>query len=131
MKRLDELEKYLDPSFELIDSGNLNAKLAVVLSTEPELHEYAGSLQKIHDLTPVLNSNNLQEIPNLSSKLQELIIFSLQNQNEVEKVSEGTVQLIHQYNSIMQSMSRSFDQLNELVCHLENEELILKNKDEL
>ncbi|KAG8228416.1 hypothetical protein J437_LFUL003889 [Ladona fulva] len=108
LKRLDELEKYMDPSFGDINPLSLKAKLEVVQSMEGELEQNLKYYQRLQQLKSELDSEHIKNVPALKSKLDNLIVIELQNRERYEKVSKEIRDMIQQYNEIVSSLSKSF-----------------------
>ncbi|XP_033220468.1 dynactin subunit 3-like [Belonocnema kinseyi] len=104
INRLPELSSYLDPHFE--DSElQTDAKLEFLLATELEIRENLRLLNEMEKLIPVLETDRIRDVPELSKKLSSITLNYL-NMNEQSKTLTGEIhQLFSKYNSIITSIS--------------------------
>ncbi|XP_046399225.1 uncharacterized protein LOC124165776 [Ischnura elegans] len=108
LKRLNELEKFMDPSYGDDIPMSTKSKLDVILSMEPELVQNVKYFQQLQQLKSVLDSEHIKNIPALQSKVDKLIVVELENKTKFENVTKETYDMIEQYNGIINSLSQSF-----------------------
>lgn len=116
--RMDELNTYLDPNI-YGQSLDTDAKKQLMISIYPEIRKYAESIKKMKTLVPVLNSQSINNVPSLITKLEQLSILHLDMQNESQIVSRYIIEAFQKYNYIIDSLTRIFVQFEEAVTHLE------------
>ncbi|XP_071449406.1 dynactin subunit 3 [Hetaerina americana] len=108
LKRLNELEKFMDPSYGDDIPLSAKAKLDVILSMEPEIEQNMKYFQQLQQLKSILDSEHIKNIPALQSKLDKLIVIELENKEKFENVTKEIYDMIEQYNDIVNSLSQSF-----------------------
>ena len=118
MRRLEELDKLLDPSAEDADVDE-RAKFEDVLVMEPELQQNLKLLKDVQELQPVLDSEHIKHVPALSDRLEKLTLFYLDRKEDAANVKSEVFDFLKQYNSIIVSMSKAFVQFEETVTQYE------------
>ncbi|PSN29176.1 Dynactin subunit 3 [Blattella germanica] len=118
MRRLDELDKLLDPARD-DETVDARAKLEEVLVLEPQLQQNLKSLKEVQDLLPVLDSEHIKYVPNLSDRLEKLTLFHLDKKQEADNVTTEVTGLIKQYNTIIMNVTKSFVQFEENLTQYE------------
>lgn len=121
MKRLDEVEKYLDAEYGDSNLLSQSAKLEVILNSEDQIREKAHLLERVEILKHVLNSEHIKAVPAMTDELQKLSQLHLQQEPEAAELTEETKRLIAQYNDIINTLSKQFLTWNEILLKKEEE----------
>lgn len=118
VKRLDLLEKVLDPLYEdcIIDSV---AKIEYILSMEDELQKVVQSLNRVSELVPILENDQLKNIPNLTKQISHLTMLTLETKKSQDSVSENINELISKYTDILNGLTTLFATLETAVTEFE------------
>merc|ERR1712218_54876 len=91
MKRLEELETYLDPLFGEKEACSLGVKMSLVENQFEAVRENQESLENLEKLKGSLEEGNL-------SKMAELTRIQLEQRDLGENITEQTVDLVQRYN---------------------------------
>lgn len=128
VKRLDQLEAVLDPTYEdsVIDTV---AKTEFVLAMETELEEIATALMHMNELTSVFESDYIKNSPNLMNQMEKLILSMLENTEKHEFVTKKANELVTRYTEIMNGLTAVFALLEKTVTQLEIDALPKKVED--
>lgn len=120
VRRIDQLELVLDPAYEdtLVDN---TAKIEMILLMENELYETLKQLNSLKEMNVLLESEQIRNIPKVEDRLNILLKLLLENKEKTEKVSNDVNNLLKQYNDIINSFTKTFAQLNEIITKLEIE----------
>ncbi|KAJ8673681.1 hypothetical protein QAD02_004943 [Eretmocerus hayati] len=118
ISRLPELEKYVESDFDPVDLQT-DTKLEYIMAMEPEIRENAQQLNKMKELMPILDSDRFKNLPELTSKLENLTLKYVNFGEEVGKVDGETKNLVTRYNEIITNISRTLIFLNEEITKLE------------
>ncbi len=114
LRRTQELEKFLDPSFlEGISGaaeGGLDAdeKADVVLAREDEIRKAAAVAERLKALQSVLDGDQFESALRLEPKVKELTRLQIDQAEQEAKLSEETLALIGKYNETIDALSKSF-----------------------
>lgn len=119
LKRLQELDSYMDPNFENQDL-QLEAKAELILTLEPELRENARLLAKLEELVPILESDRYRSVPEATGKLNNLTLSYSKLNDASEEITSEIRQVFDKYNSVLNSISRSLIILDANVTAAEN-----------
>ncbi|XP_063859510.1 uncharacterized protein LOC135100479 [Scylla paramamosain] len=129
MKRLDELERYLDPEYgeglEVCDS----VKLDLVLGREDQLRSFHNQLITLNSLKHVLDSQHIKDCANLD---EELTTVHGHQRDTEEKATEQSTQiknLLNQYNDIINTLTETFIEMDAVVTKAEIAALPKKPED--
>ncbi|KAG0727575.1 Dynactin subunit 3 [Chionoecetes opilio] len=100
MKRLDELERYLDPAYGESLEVTDNVKLDLVLGREEPLRSFHHQLTTLNSLKHVLDSQHIKDCSNLEEELMG--VGSRQRETEELATQQSTQikNLLNQYNDI-------------------------------
>ncbi|XP_066598614.1 dynactin subunit 3 [Prorops nasuta] len=118
IKRLPELNTYIDATSEESDLTT-DAKKQYLLAIEPEIQNSYELLTKMQELMPVLDTDRLQEAPQLTSKLNELNLLYLNTQNNSKALTENVLKLISKYNSVINIVTKNLIALDAAVTAAE------------
>ncbi|XP_028408391.1 dynactin subunit 3-like [Dendronephthya gigantea] len=118
-KRLNELQDYLTPEF--IEKLTLTdeSKADIILASEQQLRTTAEQFQTLEQLKNVPSEATFKDLPEWSSKLQPLVQVNVQQLEEVELLDEEVCELLVTYNNIINSLSRQFQEWENIICELE------------
>ncbi len=110
MRRVAELELYLDPSFldgerSAIDA---EAKVALVLDREEELRRCSAMAARLDERAKVLDGEAFEAAAQLEPKLKELTRLQVEHAEKESTLSEETLVLMGKYNNIVEELSKSF-----------------------
>ncbi|KAK7072725.1 hypothetical protein SK128_001453 [Halocaridina rubra] len=129
MKRLDELERYLDPSYgeaiELSDS----LKLDLVLAREEHLRSQQQQLNTMHSLKHVLDSQHIADATSLGDELIQISNRYSQDEGSASEQNAYIKDLLNQYNAIISSLTESFIKMDEIVTKAEIAAIPKKSQD--
>lgn len=114
MKRLPELNNYLDPVVETMEIP-IDAKLQVLLTMESEIRENSEQLKKMQSLMPVLETECIKDVPEMSKKLTDLSLTCLKLYEESEKLNAHVNEVLSKYNAVVYSISKSLITLDAAV----------------
>merc|ERR1712141_71676 len=114
MKRLDELETYLDPLFGEKEACSLGVKMSLVENQFEAVRENQESLENLEKLKGSLEEGNLL-------KMAELTRIQLEQRDLGENITEQTVDLVQRYNDIISSLTETFIQADHIVSKAEQE----------
>ncbi|XP_031838674.1 dynactin subunit 3 [Nomia melanderi] len=106
IKRLPELNGYLDPVVETIDIP-IEAKLQLLLTMEPEIKQNCDMLRQMQELMPVLETDRIKDVPELSIKLNKLNLSYLKIYEESQNLSSHINELFAKYNDVITTISKS------------------------
>ncbi|XP_069954476.1 dynactin subunit 3 [Cherax quadricarinatus] len=119
MKRLEELERYLDPSYgeslELTDS----IKLDLVLAREEQLRNQYQHLNTMNSLKSVLDSQHISDTANLGDELIQITNRHNQDEEAATQQSIQIKQMLDQYNAILHTLTETFIKMEEVVTKAE------------
>lgn len=114
--RLPELNEHLDITSEDLDMS-VKAKLHLLLLLEKEINENHNRLNEIQELMPVLETDSLKDIPELSEKLNELSLKQLKIHEEAQAFTKNMYAVFCTYNDIIDSISKTLIGLDrEITC---------------
>ncbi|XP_055943915.1 dynactin subunit 3-like [Argiope bruennichi] len=106
--KLDDLQKYLDPSFKEHMTLTETAKLNLILLDEDRIRSAVDSLQTVKDLIQYLDSEHIRAVPSLTPKLYEVSQTQLKLQEDAAELTSETRQLIANYDNLIMSLSKQF-----------------------
>jgi len=115
IKRLPELNSYLEPISEDVDIPT-NAKTQLLLTMESDIMENQKLLTKVEELTPVLQSERIKNVPELDSTLNKLSLSYLKAYENSEELNVHVRDLLSKYNAVINSISESLITLDAAVA---------------
>merc|ERR1711874_108438 len=118
MKRLDELETYLDPLFGEKEAYSLGVKMSLVENQFEAVRENQESLE---NLKGSLEKGNLLKMEELRPRMAELTKIQLEQRELGEDITEQTLDLVQKYNDIISSLTETFIQADHIVSKAEQE----------
>ncbi|KAL2729607.1 hypothetical protein V1478_005897 [Vespula squamosa] len=118
IKRLPELNKHLDITLEELDMP-IEAKLHLLLLLEQEVIDNHKHLNEIQELMPVLETDSLKDVPELSVKLNELSLKQLKIHEEAEVFTKNMHSVFCMYNDVIDSISKTLISLDKEITRAE------------
>ena len=122
LKRLDELETFLDPLFGEREAVSQGVKMSMVESQSENIRDNLEMLQNVEKLKVGLEGGNLNKIEGLKPKLAELSKIQMEQREAGEAGSEQTLELVQKYNNIIASLTEAFIQADEMITKAEMEQ---------
>merc|ERR1712098_1016583 len=121
LKRLDELETYLDPLYGEKEACSLGVKMSLVESQFNAVKENQEHLERLEKLKPSLEVGKINKMDELQPKISELSQIQLEQREEGERMTEETLELVQRYNDIIASLSEAFITADQVVSKAEEE----------
>merc|ERR1712227_982238 len=121
LKRLDELETYLDPLFAEKEACSLGVKLSLAESEFETVKANQGMLEQLERLKPGLEGGNISKMEVLEPKVAELNKIQLDQREVGERLTEETMELVQSYNDIIASLSQAFIHADQTISKAEAE----------
>ncbi|XP_076644826.1 dynactin subunit 3 [Halictus rubicundus] len=106
IKRLAELNGYLDPTVDTMDLP-IEAKLQLLLTMAPEIKQNCDMLHQMQELMPVLETDRIRDVPELSNKLNELNLSYLKIYEDSQDLNGHINEVFSKYNEVITSISKS------------------------
>nr|ALS04549.1 dynactin subunit 6 [Acartia pacifica] len=122
LKRLDELEMYLDPVFGETSAQNDRVKQSIVLSQENQIQQNLDSLEKMKRMTDELSGDKIGDIAATTSKLEQLHKIQLEERQYSDSMNKQTLDLIEKYNTIIANLNDAFVQAESEVAAAEEKQ---------
>jgi len=118
IKRLPELNNYLEPTSEDVDMPT-SAKVQLLLTMEPEIMENHKLLAKVQELLPVLESERIKDAPESNNTFNKLSLSYLEAYEDSKELSAHVHDLLSKYNAVINSISESLIILDNAVTAAE------------
>lgn len=118
IKRLPELNGYLEPVSEDVDMPT-SAKVQLLLTLESDIVENHKLLTKVEELMPVLQSERIKNVAELSSTFNKLSLSYLKAYENSEDLNAHVRDLLSKYNMVISSISESLITLDAAVAAAE------------
>lgn len=118
IKRLPELNNYLDPIFESTEIPT-KGKLQLLLAMEQEINNNYKSLCQMQELLPVLEAERLRDVPELTNKLNNLNLTYLKVYKDSEDVNVHVNEVFSKYNEVITGISKALITLDAAVTAAE------------
>lgn len=120
MRRTAELERYLDPSFgEQYGGVSAEVKADLILAHQNQIRRTADLLSQVAERKKVLDSQSFASAAELEPKLAKLTKIQVEQEETCGAVTQDTLDLIGQYNEIMDTLSKSFVEYDRLITAAE------------
>lgn len=118
IKRLPELNIYLDP---IIESSEIpiEAKLQLLLAMASEIKQNHEMLKQMQELTPVLETDRLRNVPELTNKLNDLNLSYLKLYEDTQGLNNHINEVFSKYNDVITSISKSLITIDAIVTTAE------------
>lgn len=130
VKRLDELEKYLDPTFEDASRASVDAKCEILLSSSADLVDRSRQLKQLDQLLPALDSEEIKNVPLHKVRLENLVAMNIEKQDMADAQWSRVQDLLQQYNLLTVHLSKCFVQWDERITEVELSYNVPKKVDE-
>ncbi|XP_782749.2 dynactin subunit 3 [Strongylocentrotus purpuratus] len=118
-KRLEELNNYLDPELSSQLTLSNDAKTDIILAEEEQLKAQAVLLEKVKELSSVLDSEHIKGVSGLSDRLVPLTTVQVKHEEEAKELGDETKKLLESYNNIITLISKQFVQWDEVMTKYE------------
>ena len=118
-RRLNELEKYLEPSAATETGLSLEARAELVLNEEDRLRKINATLEIIKEKKSVLDSETLKHVPSLEGKLLELTKIHLDQSQRCDEWSEEALGHVEQYNEVIDAITKTFIEYDKVLSAAE------------
>ncbi|XP_017892823.1 uncharacterized protein LOC108632643 [Ceratina calcarata] len=118
IKRLPELNNYLDPVVESTELP-IEAKIQLLLAMAPEIKQNHEMLKQVEELMPVLETDRLKDVPELSNKLNDLILSYLKLYEDSQELNNQINDVFSKYNEVITSISKSLITIDAIVTAAE------------
>merc|ERR1712179_581658 len=119
LKRLDELETFLDPLFGEREAVSQGVKMSMVESQADNIRDNMEMLEKVEAMKGMLDGSSIDKIDELKPKLAELSKIQIEQREAGEAASEETLQLVQKHNSIIASLTEAFMQADQMITKAE------------
>ncbi|XP_076287697.1 dynactin subunit 3 [Lasioglossum baleicum] len=106
IKRLAELNGYLDPAIDTMELP-IEAKLQLLLTMAPEIKQNCDMLHQMQELMPVLETDRIRDVPELSNKLNDLNLSYLKIYEDSQDLNSHINEVFSKYNEVITSISKS------------------------
>ena len=118
LRRCHEIDAYLDPRFA-DDRIAASVKTELISAQEEKIKKSAEMLTKVSEAEKILNGKAFSEASNLESKLNSVTMKGIEQERKSAELEKDTLQLIAEYNSIMDTISQSFLACDKKLSELE------------
>lgn len=118
IKRLAELNSYLDPMVETLEIP-IEAKYQLLMAMAPEIKQNYGQLKLVQELMPVLETDPLRDVPDLTNKLNDVNLTYLKLYEAIQGLNEHINEVFSKYNEVVTSISRSLIAIHAVVTEAE------------
>merc|ERR1712212_30335 len=119
LKRLDELETFLDPLFGEREAVSQGVKMSMVESQADNIRDNLELLEKVESMKGNLEGSNMDKIDELKPKLAELSKIQIEQREAGEAATEETLELVQKYNNIIASLTEAFIQADQMISKAE------------
>ena len=119
-RKLNELEKYLEPTSAIETGMSIPARAELILAEENEIRKTNDFIERVKDSKSVLDSQAIKNVGSLEGKLAELTKVQLDQNHKGEEFSEDTLNLVEQYNDIVDALTKTFIEYDNLLSAAED-----------
>ena len=119
LKRLEELETFLDPLFGEREAVSQGVKMSMVESQSENIRDNLEMLEKVEGMKDDLEGGNMNKIEELKPKLAELSKIQMEQREAGEAGTEETLELVQKYNNIIASLTEAFIQADQMITKAE------------
>ncbi|XP_076042772.1 dynactin 3, p24 subunit [Oratosquilla oratoria] len=118
MKRLDELERYIDPNYgaSTLPDG---VKLDLIMAREENLRSHHQQLNTLHSLKPVLDSEHIKAVASMTDQLNKVTLKHSEQEAGAKEQNENIRDMLLQYNDIIGTLTATFARMDEIVTEVE------------
>lgn len=118
IKRLPELNNYLDPMIESSEIP-IEAKVQLLLAMAPEIKQNHEMLKQMEELMPALETDHLKNVPELTNKLNDLNLSYLKLHEDSQGLNSRINEVFSKYNEVITSISKSLITIDAVVTAAE------------
>jgi hypothetical protein len=118
-RRLNELEKHLEPASAAESGLSLEARAEVILNEEKQLRQTNNLLEQVKSKKSVLDSETLKNVASMEGKLLELTKLHLDQQSQCEDWSNEALDLVEQYNGLIDTLTQTFVEYDKVLTAAE------------
>merc|ERR1711935_876331 len=118
-RRLNELEKHLEPASATESGLSLEARAELILNEEKQIRQSNNLLEQVKAKKSVLDSETLKNVPSMEGKLLELTKLHLDQQSQCEDWSNEALDLVEQYNGLIDTLSQTFVEYDKVLTAAE------------
>lgn len=118
IKRLPELNNYLDPMIESSEIP-IEAKVQLLLAMVPEIKQNHEMLKQMQELMPALETDHLKNVPELTNKLNDLNLSYLKLYEDSQGLNNRINEVFSKYNEVITSISKSLITIDAIVTAAE------------
>jgi len=118
-RRLNELEKHLEPASATESGLSLEARAELILNEEKQIRQTNNFLEQVKAKKSVLDSETLKNVPSMEGKLLELTKLHLHQQNQCEEWSNEALELVEQYNEVIDTLTQTFIEYDKVLTAAE------------
>jgi hypothetical protein len=118
-RRLNELEKHLEPASATESGLSLEARAEVILNEEKQLRQTNNLLEQVKSKKSVLDSETLKNVASMEGKLLELTKLHLDQQSQCEDWSNEALDLVEQYNGLIDTLTQTFVEYDKVLTAAE------------
>ncbi|CAH1263136.1 Hypp2633 [Branchiostoma lanceolatum] len=126
-RKLEDIEKFLDPAF--VDRLTLpdTAKAEIVLSAEKDIKTLAAQLEELQKMKDVFDSEHVRATANYTSQLHSLAQVHIDQQEQAEVLTDDVRRMLSEYNRLVDLMSKQFVLWDETLTKYETANLPKKS----
>jgi len=121
LKRLEELETFLDPLYGEKEASSLGVKMSLVESQYNTIKENQELLARVEKLKPSLEVGSLTKLEDLEPRVADLSRIQVDQREAGERLTEESMELVQRYNEIITSLSQAFVHADQVVSRAEEE----------
>jgi hypothetical protein len=118
-RRLNELDKYLDPASWTEASLSIDSRAELILNEERRIRHNNALLEKVKEKKVFLDSETLKNVPSLESKLVQLTKLHLDQNERGDQWAEDSLGLIEQYNDVVDAITSTFIEYDKVLTAAE------------
>lgn len=118
IKRLLELNEYMDPVFESTKIP-IDAKILFLLAMEPKIRENQKLLAQLEELKPVLDTEHIKNVPELTNALNKLTLSHIEICKTAKQLNTDLKEVVSKYSTVMTNLSKTFIALDTAVTAAE------------
>ncbi|XP_037083517.1 uncharacterized protein LOC119103924 isoform X2 [Pollicipes pollicipes] len=119
MKRLDELESYLDPLYGEQLTTTPASRAAELLGTQAQIRQLAQQLEAVQQLLPLLDSEHIKGAGDLRQRLQAVSECHLAQTERLARLQARSQQLACAYSQVVSTLAGTLVQLEHQVSRAE------------
>ncbi|XP_063223859.1 dynactin subunit 3-like [Bacillus rossius redtenbacheri] len=127
-RRLEQLDRFLDPTFEeTCGPRDVEAKAEAVLAALPQLEREGRMLEQLREQMPALDSRELTDVVRLTARLEKLTVGVLESKESLDEVSVKVAALLQRYNDVVASVEEMFGRWDDALTRIEYSRIARKD----